>query len=146
MARCQNKTAVPSLSVVETIDSLKKANEMNKVCAARDIKLKIFLQINTSGEDNKHGVAPSASVELAKHVQTSCPNLELAGVMTIGEAGHDSDGVNPDFTVQFGDAQLATAGIPRIHDLLITVPDGMSAKYIGGNRSSFRGQHGNVGR
>ncbi len=63
-----------------------------------------FIQVNTSGEENKNGVEPEAAPEMAKHIATHCPNLELSGVMTIGALGHSlgterprPDGLNPDF-------------------------------------------------
>jgi PLP dependent protein len=69
-----------------------------------------LLQVNTSGEDSKSGLAPlqdetSASsselVSLAKHIVTSCPRLYLQGLMTIGsiEQSHQAseDGKNQDF-------------------------------------------------
>ena len=44
------------------------------------------MQINTSGEDSKSGVAPGApATELARHIITECPHLQLLGLMTIGD-------------------------------------------------------------
>ena len=53
------------------------------------------MQINTSGETAKGGVAPGPAdaeggcgmVQLATHVVRACPRLRLVGLMTIGEAG-----------------------------------------------------------
>lgn len=47
-------------------------------------------QVNTSGEESKYGVEPSEVVPLAKHVAESCPNLKLAGLMTIGMPDYTS--------------------------------------------------------
>lgn len=49
--------------------------------------LAVFLQVNTSGEESKYGVEPAECVELASHIQQQCPNLRLAGLMTIGMPG-----------------------------------------------------------
>lgn len=48
--------AIPNVFVVETIDSAKKATTLDKACAAaaRAEPLRIFLQVNTSGEESKH--------------------------------------------------------------------------------------------
>lgn len=48
-------TAVPNLDVVETLDSEKLASLVDKSWAASDKKdrLKVFIQINTSGEDSE---------------------------------------------------------------------------------------------
>lgn len=48
------------------------------------------MQIDTSGEDAKSGVAHhdlDASLTLARHLKNSCPALQLRGVMTIGAPG-----------------------------------------------------------
>jgi uncharacterized pyridoxal phosphate-containing UPF0001 family protein len=48
--------------------------------------LDVFIQVNTSGEDSKSGVAPGPEVAaLAKFIAGGeCPHLRLAGLMTIG--------------------------------------------------------------
>ncbi|XP_072026908.1 pyridoxal phosphate homeostasis protein-like [Amphiura filiformis] len=91
-----------NLYMVETIDSKKLANEVNKQWEklGNGERLKVMVQVNTSGEENKHGIAPSECVSLVDHVRTQCPHLELAGIMTIGAFDHDlSQGPNPDFKV-----------------------------------------------
>lgn len=46
----------------------------------------------------KNGIAPSAIVELYRHIIENCKHLSANGLMTIGRFGHDySIGPNPDF-------------------------------------------------
>ncbi len=95
---------VDSLWAVESVDSEKKANLLNKGRGERnerlktesgerwneefEEKLRVFIQVNTSGEDSKSGLEPSSSElsSLAKFIRSddSCPNLHLQGLMTIG--------------------------------------------------------------
>lgn len=65
------------------------------------------MQVNTSGEDAKSGLAPldySSStgelLDLAIHVIEQCQGLKLLGIMTIGswDASHDTSKSNPDFS------------------------------------------------
>ena len=49
--KCKALAVVESLAVVETIDSVKKAQAMDKACASRANPLPIFVQVNTSGEE-----------------------------------------------------------------------------------------------
>lgn len=71
-----------------------------------------MLQVNTSGETSKSGLAPlhieveedspedsMQVLELAKHIVSKCKRLHLLGVMTIGsyEASVDDTKPNPDF-------------------------------------------------
>lgn len=100
--KCNNVISCPNLWAVETVDSERLANTLDaswgRKYSATDQKLRVFVQVNTSGETAKHG---SSSVEvstLVKCVIEQCTNLEFLGLMTIGKIGYDySTGPNPDF-------------------------------------------------
>jgi PLP dependent protein len=91
---------IPNLYLLETLDSIKAANVLEKALAAREEKrpepLRVYIQINTSGEEAKSGITPlldegSASkdhplLELTRHILTSCPHIRFSGLMTIGAA------------------------------------------------------------
>uniref|UniRef100_A0A7S2V490 Pyridoxal phosphate homeostasis protein n=1 Tax=Fibrocapsa japonica TaxID=94617 RepID=A0A7S2V490_9STRA len=83
---------VPNLWSVETVDSVKLANALNKACMAigREAPLGVMVQVNTSGETQKSGVAPEDCLDLARHISESCPSLKFQGLMTIGRLGDPS--------------------------------------------------------
>ncbi|PWY99761.1 hypothetical protein BCV70DRAFT_206752 [Testicularia cyperi] len=98
--------SIPNLYLLETLDSIKAANVLQKAlsspdAAKRDEPLQVYLQVNTSGEDAKSGLPPitsadddgkqSALLDLAVHVITKCPNLRFRGVMTIGAATNSAN-------------------------------------------------------
>ncbi|XP_004637319.2 pyridoxal phosphate homeostasis protein [Octodon degus] len=92
--------AVPNLFMLETVDSVKLADKVNSSWQKKGSpeRLKVMVQINTSGEESKHGLAPSEMLALVEHLNAKCPSLEFVGLMTIGSFGHDlSQGPNPDF-------------------------------------------------
>lgn len=63
--------------------------------------LRIFVQVNTSGEAAKGGVAPDECVALVRFVMDECPHLQFSGLMAIGQYGRvtvDGD-QNPDFAL-----------------------------------------------
>jgi pyridoxal phosphate enzyme (YggS family) len=97
-----NTTAVENLFVLETVSSIKVADLLNKA-RSNSSPLGIYLQLNTSNEESKSGLpVPEASdeaLQVATHVLTSCPNLIIRGLMTIGswDASHDDAKPNPDF-------------------------------------------------
>jgi pyridoxal phosphate enzyme (YggS family) len=78
--------------VVETVSSLKLANKLSKAVPESDTTLlRIFVQVNTSGEGSKSGVEPGeACVELCRQIVAECPKLHLQGLMTIGAPGDES--------------------------------------------------------
>jgi len=82
---------IPNLWCVSSVDAAKKADQLEKGRAAQAEKedgsqerLRVLVQVNTSGEESKSGVEPGDTAELCRHVREKCPHLELAGLMTIG--------------------------------------------------------------
>ncbi|XP_066246501.1 pyridoxal phosphate homeostasis protein [Euwallacea similis] len=93
--------SIPNLYIIETVHSRKLASQLNNNWpnfGPADSKLKIMVQVNTSGEKEKSGVNPSDVTEITNYVLKECHNLRFEGLMTIGEYGYDySKGPNPDF-------------------------------------------------
>lgn len=83
---------IPNLWCVESVDTVKKANQLNKgrglltenAPEYARVPLRIYVQVNTSGEEEKSGVEPGLAYTLCKHVRENCPHLKLQGLMTIG--------------------------------------------------------------
>lgn len=83
---------VRGLWAVESVDTEKKASLLDKGWGERKVegegdgksRLRVFVQVNTSGEENKSGVEPAAAPALCRHIREKCPRLKLQGVMTIG--------------------------------------------------------------
>jgi pyridoxal phosphate enzyme (YggS family) len=82
---------LPNLFMLETIDSEKLAAKLHSACqaASRSEPLRVFLQIDTSGEDTKSGVSPGQEmIQLANYILKECSgSLKIAGLMTIGAPG-----------------------------------------------------------
>jgi pyridoxal phosphate enzyme (YggS family) len=76
---------VSSLYCVETVDSEKIASKLNS--AVEQIPrepLNVYVQVCTSNEDTKSGVAPIEAKNLCEYILRECPHLRLKGLMTIG--------------------------------------------------------------
>lgn len=92
--KAKTLASIPNLYSIQTLGSIKAANALNKALSSdRPSALRVLLQVNTSGEDSKSGLAPLASTEgveasdlaqLAVHVIKECPHLRFEGLMTIG--------------------------------------------------------------
>lgn len=95
---------VPNLSCIETLCTKEHAQRLNE-CLGGDsaikLPLRVFIQVNTSGEGQKSGIGvPNGTdtvLSLAEFIRDQCPNLLISGLMTIGSAEH-YDGDNPDFS------------------------------------------------
>lgn len=82
---------VPNLTVLETVDSEKLANKLDTAIETQGRQpLKVFVQVNTSGEETKFGVEPEKALELARHIHEQCKHLRFAGLMTIGMPDYTS--------------------------------------------------------
>ncbi|KAI5848156.1 hypothetical protein BZA05DRAFT_404598 [Tricharina praecox] len=81
---------IHNLWAVESVDTCKKADALEKgreALTAREpetSKLRVYVQVNTSGESSKSGCAPTDAAGIARHIRTACPHLTLQGLMTIG--------------------------------------------------------------
>ncbi|KAG7662336.1 uncharacterized protein J8A68_004107 [[Candida] subhashii] len=97
--------SVESLYAVETIDSLKKCKQLDNTRErlGGDV-VNVFLQINTSGEDQKSGYSSSALDDVEETVRylvsDECKKLNLLGLMTIGSflESTSENGENQDFS------------------------------------------------
>ena len=98
--KCNKLASVRNLWAVESVDTERLATALDgswkrQLQEPTPHRLKVFVQVNTSGEDSKRGCHPSGTVALVNHVIKTCSGLEFIGLMTIGRMGCLS--ANPDF-------------------------------------------------
>ncbi len=93
---------VGNLDVIETVDSIKHATCLESHIARcyPDRIISAFLQVNTSGESNKHGFLPGQTVNAYNTVRSTCSHLNIIGLMTIGsiEQSKQKGSINEDFS------------------------------------------------
>lgn len=100
--KCKLLCRIKNLYSIETVDTVGKCEKLN---SSRDQAtdeyppLKIYLQINTSNEDQKAGLGSlEEAYEISKYIIEKCPNLHLNGLMTIGSFETSvGEGENKDF-------------------------------------------------
>jgi PLP dependent protein len=66
--------------VLHSLDSIDLAWDISKRAKER---IKVFVEVNTSGEPQKHGIKPEMADESISQIR-EIPNLELLGVMMVG--------------------------------------------------------------
>lgn len=74
--------AVGQFNVIQTVDSLKIAEKINRRAGQLEIKQQIYIQINVGGDPNKHGFLKENIYQNIEQISTK-NNLELKGLMTI---------------------------------------------------------------
>ncbi len=78
--------AVRLFHAVESLDRAELARELEKRLAPQGKVLPVLLEVNTSGEPSKYGVAPEPEelLSLAEWILAHAPHLQLRGLMTLG--------------------------------------------------------------
>ena len=84
-------------TLIQSLDSLDLALELNKKLEAKNKKLSALLQINSAYEDTKSGVMPEVALEVYKQIIKLCPNIILKGVMSIGAHVEDEKIIKESF-------------------------------------------------
>ena len=108
------KKAVAVLDMIETVDSLELAQEIDKRCQPLGKIMPILIEVNSGREDQKSGVLPENVVSLAQSVST-LTNVRLMGLMTMGPATGDPEDSRPYFvTTRLVFAQLESLAIPNV--------------------------------
>ena len=83
-------------SVIHSVDTLRLAEELDKVAAKMKIIPQVMLQGNCSGELQKHGVPVGALTHMAEQMMTM-PNLKLVGLMMMAPLTRNKDVVRACF-------------------------------------------------
>jgi pyridoxal phosphate enzyme (YggS family) len=88
LQRNKVKGLLPLVHMVQSVDSLRLAEEIEAQAAKTDRRVPVMLEINASEEATKTGVAVGAATHLAEQIDTM-PHLQLAGLMAMGPLGAD---------------------------------------------------------
>ncbi|HEU4929154.1 MAG TPA: YggS family pyridoxal phosphate-dependent enzyme [Candidatus Krumholzibacteria bacterium] len=74
---------VGRVELVHAIDSVRIAQTLDRVAGERGVRMRVLLEVNTSGETSKHGVGPDGARPAAEAL-CHCEWLDWDGLMTIG--------------------------------------------------------------
>src|SRR5690606_4208417 len=77
------KYALKFADVIQSVDRMKLASKIQNRCEYDQRGINIFIQVNTSYEESKFGIAPEKAIEFIKQV-SEFPRLHIKGLMTIG--------------------------------------------------------------
>ena len=139
-AHCKFLPKIPNLWCVSGVDTLKKAELLDKyrgelIKADPSVpKLNVHVQVNTSGEESKSGCAPGQDVvSLCRAIVNDCPNLHLLGLMTIGAIARSvattTENENEDFLSLKEQRDLVTKELGLDRELELSM--GMSDDFEG---------------
>jgi hypothetical protein len=83
LQRNKVKKAVKLFDMIETVDSVEIAREIDKRCAQIGKVMPILIEINSGREEQKSGVFPEKAEQLVREI-SSLQNIRVKGLMTMG--------------------------------------------------------------
>lgn len=96
LQRNKVKKAVEIFDMIETVDSLELAKEIEKRCAQREKIMPVLIEINSGREPQKFGVLPEETEELIREI-SAFKNIKIQGLMTMGPMFGDPENARPYF-------------------------------------------------
>jgi pyridoxal phosphate enzyme (YggS family) len=76
------KQIIDKVDMIESVGTLKLANEINKHCKNQGIVMDILIEINIGGEESKSGVSPQDAERLIGEI-SKLDAVKIRGLMTI---------------------------------------------------------------
>ncbi len=121
------KKAIKIFDMIETVDSIETAKEIDKQCAQEDKTMPVLIEINSGREEQKFGVFPEEAAELIKKL-TEFKNIRIMGLMTMGPMMGDPEDARPYFvkTKRIFE-KIKTLNLPNVQMQYLSM--GMSNSY-----------------
>jgi hypothetical protein len=90
------KTTLEIFDMIESVDSLEIATEIDRKCAQIGKVMPILIEVNSGREPQKSGVFPEDVERLAREV-SGIKNIKVMGLMTMGPRSGKPEGSRPYF-------------------------------------------------
>jgi pyridoxal phosphate enzyme (YggS family) len=90
------RDAVHFFSMIQSVDSLSLAQEINKWAEKSAKTMPILIEVNVAGESSKFGYAPDKVLAELKEIN-ALPKIELQGLMTVAPFAREPENTRPVF-------------------------------------------------
>ncbi len=110
------RKAIEIFDTLDSIDSIDLADRVNRIAGEMNRRVKILIEVNTSGEESKSGIAPENFSRLLEHVIT-LPNINPEGLMTVGPLTDNER----DIRTAFANLRTLTENARASYDLSLPV-------------------------
>ncbi|MBM4443223.1 MAG: YggS family pyridoxal phosphate-dependent enzyme [Candidatus Rokubacteria bacterium] len=127
------KDALATFDVIQTVDRLELARELEKRASASGRPIDVFIEVNVASEPQKAGFAPDA-VGAALEALGDLPHLKVRGLMAIPPAVERAEDARPAFRVlralaekhRLGELSMGMSG-----DFEVAVEEGATVVRVG---------------
>ena len=121
------KKAVRLFDMIQTVDSVDIAQEIDRRCAQIGRVMPVLVEINSGREEQKSGVLPEGAEQLIRAI-SSLPNIKVMGLMTMGPRFGDPEDSKPYFvTTRKIFARIKALKIPKVEMRYLSM--GMTNSY-----------------
>ena len=128
LQRNKVQKAIQLFDIIETVDSLRLAQEIDKRCAPLDKIMPVLIEINSGREANKTGVLPNAVEPLVRQI-SELRHVHIRGLMTMGPAFGNPQDARPYFsTTRKIFERLDKLNLPNVDIKMLSM--GMSNSYL----------------
>lgn len=153
LQRRKARDAVALFDVVQSVDTLRLAETMNRSAGERQVCVPILLQVNVGHDPHKFGFDLNSRDAFIKDVEkiVTLPNLRVQGLMTIGPLVASAEEARPFFRAlrtlrdelarQFAETGWLELSMGMTNDYAVAIEEGATIVRIG--RAIF-GQRENV--
>jgi pyridoxal phosphate enzyme (YggS family) len=90
------KKAVELFDMIETVDSVELAREIDKRCGQSAKVMPVLIEINSGREPQKSGVYPEEALDLVAEI-ANLQNIQVMGLMTMGPLINNPEELRPCF-------------------------------------------------
>jgi len=127
LQRNKARTAVRLFDTIETVDSVRLAEAIDREAAKIGRVLPILIEVNSAREPQKSGVLPEETADLIREI-AGLPSIRIEGLMTMGPLVDDPEEIRPFFaeSKRLLD-EIAGLRIPNVEMRVLSM--GMSDSY-----------------
>ena len=129
------------VTCIQSIDRLDLAEKLQARLEFERKEIDVFIQVNTSNEESKFGIAPEKAIEFTKQV-AKLSNIHIKELMTIGLFSAEESKVRACFKLLKGiQQQIAALNLPSVemnelsmgmsHDLEFAIEEGSTMVRVG---------------
>jgi len=141
LQRNKVKLAVELFDVIESLDNLAVARELDKEAAKRSKIVRSLIEVNLAGEESKTGIAKDEVVGLLESI-SGLGHISVEGLMTVPPYRENLDDVRPYFrelrelrdslnSLNLPNVQLKELSMGMTHDFTVAIEEGASIVRVG---------------
>lgn len=135
------KKAAEIFDVIETVDSLKIAREIDKRCSNIGKVMPVLVEINSGREPQKFGILPEEAETFIKEIAVF-ENMKIEGLMTMGPAFGDPENARPYFietrkiferikTIDISNVEMKLLSMGMTNSYKVAIEEGANIVRIG---------------